>query len=247
VASPGGSQPRGPVLPALVLVLGFLVTAAVVQERAQEAALPAQTKELVDLVRRRQATIRDLAGVVRSLSDELARAQEAGAGRSERAREVVTRVERLRVPAGLEAVGGPGIVVVLSDSADAPRTRGDVTDLRIQDVDLQLVANALWAAGAEAIAVNGHRLGGTTAIRAAGDAVLINFQAVSSPYRVTAVGDPEALGRRLLGSEVARQFEVWTQIDGLGFTVESAQGVEVPALAASSAPAWARPAGEGGS
>jgi uncharacterized protein YlxW (UPF0749 family) len=235
------------VLPAIVLVLGFLVSAAVVQERAQEARLPAQTRDLVDLVIRRQHTIRELAGQVRSLSDELAGAQEAGARESERVREVVSRVERLRAPAGLEGLRGPGIVVELSDSPDAPRTRGDVTDLRIQDVDLQLVANALWAAGAEALAVNGHRIGGTTAIREAGDAVLVNFRAVSSPYRVTALGDPEALRRRLLGSDIARRFEVWTQIYGLGFSIGRADAVTVPGLPPSSAPGWAHPVGEGSS
>lgn len=241
-----GSRGHGLAFPALLLVLGFSVTAAVVQERAQEERLPEQTEELMGVVRRRQAAVRDLAEQIRTLSEELVRAQEEGAGDSARVRALVARVDQLRVQAGLEGLRGPGVVVELADSPDAPRTRGDVTDLRIQDVDLQLVVNASWAAGAEAVAVNGHRVAGGTAIRQAGDAILVNFRAVSSPYRVTAIGDPDALRRRILGSEIARQFEVWTPVYGLGFSVHPSRSVTVPAHPAGTQATWARPTGTGG-
>jgi uncharacterized protein YlxW (UPF0749 family) len=242
----GGSGGRGLAFPALLLVIGFSVTAAVVQERAHEEQLPEQTEELMAVVRRRQAAVRDLAEQIRSLTQELVRAQREGAGESARVRALVAQVDRLRVQAGVEALRGPGVLVELTDSSEAPRTRGDVTDLRIQDVDLQLVVNALWAAGAEAIAVNGHRVAGGTAIRQAGDAILVNFRAVSSPYRVAAIGDPETLRRRVLGSEIARQFEVWTPVYGLGFAVRPSGAVAVAALPAGPEPTWARPSGAEG-
>jgi uncharacterized protein YlxW (UPF0749 family) len=235
---------QGLLLPTVLLVLGFLVSAALAQERAQEEHLPGQTADLVELVRRREAAIRDLSAHVGQLSSELAGAQEAGARESSRVRSILGRVERLREPAGLAPLQGPGLVIELADSAEAPLTTGDVTDLRIQDTDLQLVVNALWAAGAEAVAINDRRVTSTTAIREAGEAILVNFHAVSSPYRVTAIGDTDALRQGTLGSEIARQFDVWTQIYGLGFTVRSAEGVTVPALPAAHEVAWARPAGD---
>ena len=74
---------------------------------------------------------------------------------------------------------------------------------RVQDGDLQLVVNALWAAGAEAIGINGQRLGPTTAIRFAGEAVLVDFRPVTSPYEISAIGNPDALQREFLeNSEV---------------------------------------------
>ncbi|HKX24847.1 MAG TPA: DUF881 domain-containing protein, partial [Actinomycetota bacterium] len=109
--------------------------------------------------------------------------------------------------------------------------------------DLQLVVNALWAAGAEAVAVNGRRVTATTAIRQAGDAVLVNFNAVSSPYRVQAIGDPAKLRSRTLGSDLGRQFALWTQVYGLGFAVRSAEAITVPALSTSADLGWARPEG----
>jgi uncharacterized protein YlxW (UPF0749 family) len=243
VGGPRG-QRQGLALPAILLVLGVLVTAAVVQERAEEEQLPAQARELADLVRRRRAAIDDLSAEVRTLSQRLADVQAEEARGSDRVRDVVTRLDRLRPPAGLAAVEGPGVVVELADSAEAPRTRGEITDLRIQDVDLRLVANALWAAGAEAMAVNGRRLVATTAIREAGDRVLVNFVPVSSPYRMAAIGDPDALRRALAGSEIAQQFEVWTEIYGLGFSVRAEDRVGVPALEGIRQLTFARPVEE---
>jgi uncharacterized protein YlxW (UPF0749 family) len=154
----------------------------------------------------------------------------------------VARVEDLRAPAGLAPVAGPGVVVELTDSPDAPRTRGDQTDLLIQDVDLQLVANALWSSGAEALAVNGRRVTATTAIRQAGGRVLVNFDAVASPYRVAAIGDPDGLRRGLAASEVARQFGLWREIYGLGFSVRAEDAVQIPALGPVRPLSFARPA-----
>jgi uncharacterized protein YlxW (UPF0749 family) len=242
VRSEGRGRGQGLLLPAVLLVLGYLVSAAVAQERAQEERIPGQTADLVELVRLREAAIRDLSAQVGQLAAELAGAQKAGARGSSVARSVLGRVERLRGPAGLAPLRGPGVVVELADSAEAPRTTGDLTDLRIQDTDVQLVVNALWAAGAEAVAINDRRVISTTAIREAGEAILVNFHAVSSPYRVTAIGDPAALRRGMLGSEIARQFEVWTQIYGLGFAVRSPERVAVPAVPAAHEVDWARPA-----
>ena len=96
-------------------------------------------------------------------------------------------------------VTGPGLLVTLANAApkaDADPVGGtDEADLRgrVQDGDLQVVVNALWAAGAEAVSINGHRLGPTTAIRFAGEAVLVDFRPVTSPYEVRAVGDPDSL------------------------------------------------------
>jgi uncharacterized protein YlxW (UPF0749 family) len=245
MAGPCGQRP-GLVLPAILLILGVLVTAAVVQERAEEERLPAQAQELVELVRIRRAAIEDLAAQVGALNQRLEQAQEQQAAGSARVRAVVRRIDRLRAPAGLAPVEGPGLVIELADSPQAPRTRGELTDLRIQDVDLRLVVNALWEAGAEAVAVNGRRVVATTAIREAGDRVLVNFDPVSSPYRVAAIGDPDALRGGLGGSEIARQFEVWTEVYGLGFSIRGEDRVGVPALEPARDLEWARPVEDGG-
>jgi uncharacterized protein YlxW (UPF0749 family) len=238
---------RGPgfVLPAILLLLGFVVSVTFVQERIREEQLPTRARELEALIRERQETIQGLAAEVTELSRRLADARAVQARRSARGAQVIDQLERLRAPAGLAAVHGPGVVVELRDNPSAPATREEATDLRIQDVDLQLVVNSLWASGADAVAVNGRRIVSTTAIRTAGEAILVNFRAVSSPYRVVAAGDPEQLRRGVAGSDIARHFEVWRQVYGLGFSLRSADAVTVPGLEVVGDLTWATPSGIG--
>jgi uncharacterized protein YlxW (UPF0749 family) len=56
--------------------------------------------------------------------------------------------------------------------------------------------NGLWAAGAEAIAINGQRLTATTAIRNAGQAILVAYRPLQPPYVISAIGDPDTLPAR---------------------------------------------------
>ncbi|NEG54693.1 DUF881 domain-containing protein [Bifidobacterium platyrrhinorum] len=65
----------------------------------------------------------------------------------------------------------------------------------VTDGDLQQLVSLLWRAGAEAIAVNGYRLGSQTSIRTAGGTILIGLDAVESPYRIEAIGDRRTLAK----------------------------------------------------
>ena len=56
------------------------------------------------------------------------------------------------------------------DGADVDPRTDETDDGRVTDRDLQTVVNEVWAAGAEAVAVNGQRLTSLSAIRSAGDA-----------------------------------------------------------------------------
>lgn len=223
-------QTKGIGLAILLGAFGLLLGTGLVQGRLREERAPQQREELVRLVQARRATIAELSREVDRLSGRVGRlADDAGAG-SAAVRELSATVSRLRGLTGLAPATGPGLVVELTDSDREPRTRDELTDLRIQDVDLQMVVNALWAAGAEAVSVNGRRVISTTAIRKAGSAILVNYRAVSSPYRVVALGDPEALVPRLGGSEIAERFAVWRDVYGLGYAVTTHERLSVPAL-----------------
>ncbi len=232
-----GQRP-GAALPSILLVLGVLVTAAVVQRERG----PGRSEDLLRLIERRREATRELSAELATLGERLDRAQAARAEGSEEVAELLRMVEGLRPAAGLGPVEGPGLVVELRDSGEAPRTRGEALDLRIQDVDVQLVVNALWAAGSRAVAVNGRRVAVTTAIREAGGRIQVNFRPISSPYRIAAIGEPDSLRRGLDGSEIAEQLAVWTELYGLGFSVRAEDALRVPALGADAGLAWARPA-----
>jgi uncharacterized protein YlxW (UPF0749 family) len=145
------------------------------------------------------------------------------------------RLADAELAAGLVPVSGPGLLVTLADAepdADADPVGGTAeADPRgqVRDGDLQLVVNALWAAGAEAVGINGQRLGPTTAIRFAGEAVLVDFRPVTSPYLVSAVGDPETLRERFLTSPEVAALAAISESFGLRFEFAQEDELSLPA------------------
>ena len=225
----------------VLLLLGFLASSAFVQERLRERELPERRKALEQLVAERRESIDALLAQTRRIEEKLRRVEaRVGSGSAELGA-LLREVNGLRVAAGMGALRGPGVVVTLEDSDRAPASRSEASDLRIQDLDLRSVVNTLWRAGAEAVSINGRRVVSTTAIRAAGGSILVNYGAVTSPYRIVALGQPETMRRMMAGSEVGRRFQVWTQVYGLGFDVATAPAIRVPALRGGVAVRYASP------
>jgi uncharacterized protein YlxW (UPF0749 family) len=236
------SRSTSPALAALLVLFGFLLAAGIVQERLREEELPTRAAELRALIEQRRGALQQLTEDVQRLSDRLSGLQGSVAGGPGDLEAVLARLERLEAAAGIEALAGPGVVVELMDSPRVPTSAAEEADLRIQDTDLRLVVNAMWQAGAEAVAVNGQRVVSTTAIRRAGGVVLVNYRAVASPYRVVALGDAEALEDGLDRAGIVRQFDVWREVYGLVLTVRTAGHLVTPGLPAPPRVHWGGPA-----
>ena len=116
---------------------------------------------------------------------------------------------------------------------------------RVLDRDLQRLVNALWAAGAEAIAIDGQRLSSVSTIRAAGEAILVDFTPVSSPYVVEVIGPP-GMRDRFAASRTAGQLQWLHEKYGMGFTIRERDMVRLPA-ATDPRLEHAKPSGSGGS
>lgn len=140
------------------------------------------------------------------------------------------RIAAAALEAGATAVQGPGVVVRLGDATAREVSPGEVVEAeRVNSRDIQLVVNALWSAGAEAISVNGHRMTSTSAIRFAGKAIIVDFRGLTPPYEIVAIGDPEQLAEEttsgLVGAYLA---ELRNQL-GLRAEVEQVDLVTVGA------------------
>ena len=219
------------------IVLGFLLVVAVTSvEDARRAAEP-RKQELIELIEGRGELVEQQDQAVAALRQELATAQREASRRTALDRRASAEADALAMEAGTVAVRGRGLLVRLSDSdRESPREE-DAGAFRIHDADLQLVVNALFAAGAEAVAVNDSRLVSTTPIRAAGDTIVVNFRPLVPPYRVTAIGaDRDDFDN----SEIARRFRRWKDLFGLGFRVDQ-EDLTVPAYSGRVAIASARP------
>ncbi len=147
-------------------------------------------------------------------------------------------VAALGLATGALAVAGPGITVTLDDadavqanSGSDPREQQQSDDGRVLDADLQLVVNGLWDAGAEAIAINGQRLTALSAIRSAGQAILVDYRPLSPPYVVSAIGDPATLQTRFSDGPGGRDVQYLKDNFGVKVGIGQATRLVLPASA----------------
>jgi uncharacterized protein YlxW (UPF0749 family) len=144
----------------------------------------------------------------------------------------VVEQDRLSAVAGTNALTGPGVVVTIDDAPDAEA--GSLN--RVLDRDLQDIVNVLWKSGATGVAVNDQRLTGVTAIRAAGEAILVNYQPLTRPYRVQAVGTSttgeQASGLTSMLEGLARDYGLVTEVS-TGDVALPAGELRTPRFAAS--------------
>lgn len=215
----------------LAVVLGLGIITATQQLRAPAPEGTSARAVMVEQIRERDAAAEELRTNNDELREEISDLQSQVLG--EEAEAFLARTELLRVAVGTVEVQGPGLVITLEDSASAAAGEPDAEDGRVQDFDVQVVVNALWASGAEAIAVNGHRLTNLTAIRSAGGAILVDLQPLVPPYRVEAIGDPEAMRTQFARSSGQGHLSALSSAFSIPSSVEASSDLHLPAASGS--------------
>ncbi|MCT1619751.1 MULTISPECIES: DUF881 domain-containing protein [Janibacter] len=197
---PASAGSRRWVLFSWLLVIGLVVGISTAELRGRDGARAAARADLIRQIEDRQASVETRDTRARALQQEVDTATAqldpdlVGTQREE--------LDALRVESGLAAVQGPGLRITLDDapgaqrSADGDPRTGTDAEGRVQSRDMQIITNGLWASGAEAITVNGQRLTSRTAIRFAGEAILVNFRPLTRPYTIEAIGDPTQMQTR---------------------------------------------------
>jgi uncharacterized protein YlxW (UPF0749 family) len=223
-------------------LLGFLLVVLSQSVTTVRRSEQPRRARLARLIEERRARVADLDRQVRRLRADVAAERRAVERVSAQAKAEGQQRAVLADQAGASALRGRGIEVKLRDSTRRPSSSEDSGAYRIHDVDLQLVVNALFASGAEAVAVNGNRLVATSPIRAAGDTIVVGFRPLSPPYVVTAIG---ARSDAFARSDISRRFERWRSLFGLGFRVSEGSKLTVPAFGGRVATGVATPVAAG--
>jgi uncharacterized protein YlxW (UPF0749 family) len=214
-----------------VAIIGGVLALAVAQRQAVAPEAEKARQVLVERVEQTQAEIAALEADVEQTRADLAAAQEVLLAQSDEGAALSERIAVLETAAGYTAVQGPGAVVVLDSAEGADITATDDPG-RVLDKDVQNAANALWASGAEAVAVNGVRLTSTTAIRSAGAAILVDFRPLLPPYRVEAIGDAGELVRRFSLTTSGLELADVSEQFGVRVTIERSDSITLPASTA---------------
>ncbi len=130
---------------------------------------------------------------VNELTKKAEEYESAAAGKTEESTIILQELQDTRLRAGLTNVKGEGIVVYIDPKANIFGTSMDAYP--IIDFDLLTIVNELYAAGAEAISINGIRITSNSGIRTAGNSIIIDNQRISPKKRVTieAIGKKEIL------------------------------------------------------
>ena len=207
-----------------LLLIGCLTTIVVTQVRSSAPQREDLRQALIQDIAQERADGDLLQERLAEVREEATRAREELLAATTQGQTALNELNRAESGAGLTAVRGPGLAVTLTD-APAPEDGGENLG-RILDRDVQSVVNELWGAGAEAVAIDGQRLGPTTSIRSAGEAILVDFRPVTNPYLIEAIG-PEGMFSQLLESAAGRTLTSYAAAFGLGLDVVQVETVEL--------------------
>ncbi|MFD6880327.1 MULTISPECIES: DUF881 domain-containing protein [unclassified Streptomyces] len=218
-------------LAAGLVVAAMVVTLGAAQARIAAPVLAKERQELIDRVERADAGANGLERDIERLRTEVADRQ--GAALQQHGGDQGRLVALL---SGATEVRGPGVKLVVDDAKGAaaggggPRESAGFSDTgRVRDRDMQRIVNGLWQAGAEAVSINGQRLTALSAIRAAGDAILVDNKPLVPPYEVLAVGDKKRLGTNFQDSVDGQYLHVLQESYGIRYTLSAVDEVKVPA------------------
>jgi uncharacterized protein YlxW (UPF0749 family) len=205
--------------------LGFLLVVAYQQTVADQPAESKARTALIDQVQRRRDETESLQKQADQLNSDVSALREKELGGA-----AVAQLKDLESQTGLAPVRGSGAKITLHDGPTPvnPLTGEKNTAGEVKDTDLQLATNALWSLGAEAIAINGQRLTATSTIRQAGEAILVDFRPVSSPYEVVAIG-PDDLAKNFQDGYAGRFFKELVSKYGLSFDASGVKDVTLDA------------------
>ncbi|MGC5346380.1 DUF881 domain-containing protein [Streptomyces sp. DT24] len=218
-------------LAACLLLAAVVVTVGAAEARISAPVVAKEREELIDRIDGETSGADDLQAEVDKLRADVS-------GRQRRALEKHggDQGELVALLSGATPVQGPGVKLVVDDAKDTdqggggPRESTGFADTgRVRDRDMQRVVNGLWESGAEAIAINGQRLTALSAIRAAGDAILVDNKPLVPPYTVLAVGDAKKLSTAFRDSADGRYLDALKESFGVRAGMSRQETVRLPA------------------
>jgi uncharacterized protein YlxW (UPF0749 family) len=217
----------------MCMILGFMISLAWLTKENVGSRLAFMQPDQRDRVNQAAVDIQafqQLSSEVNKLRQEKTEMENALAKRGQESSILNESLQDIKVFAAMTAVEGPGVVITLKDSAKGEVELTDegvpLSDYVIHDEDVLKTVNELFAAGAEAISINQHRVGVNTSIRCVGPTILVNDVKIASPVVIRAIGDPDTLygGLTIPGGVLT----MIRQMDSSMVKVEKVESQELP-------------------
>lgn len=219
-------------LAAGLILAALVVTVGAAEARVSAPELAKERQELISRIdegdRRTDALQGNVDRLRRDVEEKQRKALEKHGGEE---------AETVGLLSGALPVHGPGVKLLVDDAKDTrdsdtggPRQGSGFSDNgRVRDRDLQRVVNGLWESGAEAVSVNGQRLTALSAIRAAGDAILVDNKPLVPPYTLLALGPGQKLSSTFQDSADGQYLQVLQENYGVRSSLSTQDDVRLPA------------------
>lgn len=232
---PGSTGTRTVLTVIMAVLIGLMFATSALALRQPDGSSEARER-LIERIREHEAIADARSQEIRRMQEEITAIQSRNLGEGSGR---VQELQRLKVVTGSQAVTGPGLVITMDDggpeaaAACIPNGYSDGCH-RVKAADLQKVTNHLWKAGAEAIAINGHRLTAQSSIRVAGQALTVNFRPLKRPYVISVIGDPDALTAEITDGKAGALLVAFKNLYGVTFDISAVDEVAVPGAVAGS-------------
>lgn len=224
----------------VMALAGLMMTTAATNSRGHDLR-PERDTDMATLVRSQashNAALQKEAAGLRAQVEDLSKANQTPGVTSS----VISSASALAPSVGLEAVSGRALRVTLDDAPLSENPDGvDANMLVVHQQDIQMVVNTLWSGGAEAMTIQGQRVISTTAVKCVGNTVVLHGVAYAPPYVIEAIGDLNAMQKALDTSEAVRIYKEYVSAYQLGWSVERAGQVTMPAYTGAVAVSHATP------
>jgi uncharacterized protein YlxW (UPF0749 family) len=247
------TRPRWAISVAAALaIIGFVGAAQWNSSLVRQEFITSAQRVLISEAEQEQREQERLRAEIETAEARVREFQQADEGSQATRERLNQQLADARLMTGLEAVRGPGLVLEIADSTREVPVGESATNYIVLVDDLRDIVTALWASGAEAIAISGglsegpapERLVATTSIYGAGAAILVNAVPLSPPFRIEAIG-PEGLHERFLAhpgylARVARRIDAY----GLQFASEARDEISMPEYVGNTRMRWGAPISE---
>jgi uncharacterized protein YlxW (UPF0749 family) len=224
-----GKRAWSVLVPAICIAAGFMFATSAQAAHGTELRSP-ESANLVDLIRSAEGHVAQSSSQLAALQTSVSATTHLAGSENSAVAAAQQAAVPLQVPAGLVAMSGPGIRVVLDDAHELTAGAGvDPNQLVVHQSDMQAVVNALWAGGAEAMTVAGQRIIATSAVRCVGNTLLLNGSVFSPPFNILAIGPFSTMRTALDHSPGVTLYRQAASYYGLSYIVNQVSTVQLPA------------------
>nr|WP_246596079.1 DUF881 domain-containing protein [Bacillus alkalicola] len=189
------------ILSLVLLVSGFIVALSYQFTNLNSAANQTngsqwrEEDELRDQILMEQMVNRSLTEELRDIQNQLTEFEEEIVNQQTRYFNLVEDLDRLRMITGNVGVVGEGLSVTLNDSEYVEGENPN--NYIVHEQHIRMLIDELLVTGAEAIAINGHRINSQSYIQCIGPVIEVDGHISFAPFEITALGDSETLNEAI--------------------------------------------------